>query len=223
MSADDVIRVAVVDDQELMRSALTMMVKSQPDLRLVGEAGDGHEALALVRSRAVDVVLMDLRMPRLGGIEAIAVITRELTATRVVALTTFDEDEYAFPAIRAGASAFLLKDARAEQIVDAIRIVHAGHAVVAPSTTRRLIAHVAASSAPDDAVAHRIRRLLTPRELEILLELATGDSNAEIAARLHLSEATVKTHVGQVLAKLALRDRVQAVVLAYESGLVRPG
>ena len=166
---------------------------------------------------------MDLRMPRLGGIEAITVITRELTATRVVALTTFDEDEYAFPAIRAGASAFLLKDARAEQIVDAIRIVHAGHAVVAPSTTRRLIAHVAASSAPDDAVAQRIRRLLTPRELEMLLELATGDSNAEIAARLHLSEATVKTHVGQVLAKLALRDRVQAVVLAYESGLVRPG
>lgn len=223
MSADDVIRVAVVDDQELMRSALTMMVQSQPDLRLVGEAGDGHEALALVRSRAVDVVLMDLRMPRLGGIEAITVITRELTATRVVALTTFDEDEYAFPAIRAGASAFLLKDARAEQIVEAIRIVHAGHAVVAPSTTRRLIAHVAASSAPDDAAAQRIRRLLTPRELEILLELATGDSNAEIAARLHLSEATVKTHVGQVLAKLALRDRVQAVVLAYESGLVRPG
>lgn len=217
------IRVAVVDDQELMRSALTMMVESQPDLILVGEAADGHEALALVRSRTVDVVLMDLRMPRLGGIEATGVITSELPATRVIALTTFDEDEHAFPAIRAGASAFLLKDARAEQIVEAIRIVHAGHSVVAPSTTRRLIEHVAASSAPDDARARRVRTLLTPRELETLLLMATGDSNSEIAARLHLSEATVKTHVGQVLAKLALRDRVQAVVLAYESGLVRPG
>lgn len=222
MSAVDVIRVAVVDDQELMRSALTMMVQSQPDLRLAGEAADGHDALALVRSRGVDVVLMDLRMPRLGGIEATAAITRELPTTRVIALTTFDEDEYAFPAIRAGASGFLLKDARAEQIVDAIRTVHAGHSVVAPSTTRRLIEHVAASSAPDYARAEEVRALLTPRELGTLMELATGDSNAEIAARLYLSEATVKTHVGQVLAKLALRDRVQAVVLAYESGLVRP-
>ncbi|HXH78851.1 MAG TPA: response regulator transcription factor [Nocardioides sp.] len=217
------IRVAVVDDQELMRSALTMMVESQPDLSLVGEAADGHEALALVRSRTVDVVLMDLRMPRLGGIEATEIITSELPSTRVIALTTFDEDDHAFPAIRAGASAFLLKDARAEQIVEAIRIVHAGHSVVAPSTTKRLIEHVAASSAPDDARARRVRTLLTPRELETLLLLATGESNSEIAARLHLSEATVKTHVGQVLAKLALRDRVQAVVLAYESGLVRPG
>jgi DNA-binding NarL/FixJ family response regulator len=223
VSTGDEIRVAVVDDQELMRSALTMMVESQPDLRLVGEAADGHEALALVRSRGVDVVLMDLRMPRLDGIEATAAITQELPATRVVALTTFDQDDYAFPAIRAGASGFLLKDARAEQIVDAIRTVHAGHSVVAPSTTRRLIEHVAASSAPDDSRAEEIRELLTPRELGTLLELATGESNSEIAARLHLSEATVKTHVGQVLSKLALRDRVQAVVLAYESGLVRPG
>lgn len=223
MSTGNQIRVAVVDDQELMRSALTMMVESQPDLRLVGEAADGHEALALVRSREVDVVLMDLRMPRLGGIEATAAITRELPGTRVVALTTFDEDEYAFPAIRAGASGFLLKDARAEQIVDAIRTVHAGHSVVAPSTTRRLIEHIAASSAPDGSRAEEIRALLTPRELGTLIELATGDSNAEIAARLHLSEATVKTHVGQVLAKLGLRGRVQAVVLVYESGLVRPG
>lgn len=223
MSGDDAIRVAIVDDQELIRSALTMMVESQPDFRLVGEAADGIEALALVRSRRVDVVLMDLRMPRLDGIAATAAIARELPATRVVALTTFDEDEFAFPAIRAGASGFLLKDARAEQIVDAIRVVHAGHSVVAPSTTRRLIEHVAASSVPDSARAAEIRALLTPRELATLLDLATGESNAEIAARLHLSEATVKTHVGQVLAKLALRDRVQAVVVAYESGLVRPG
>jgi DNA-binding NarL/FixJ family response regulator len=216
------IRVAVVDDQELMRSALRMMVSSQPDFELVGEAADGHEALALVRSRRVDVVLMDLRMPRLDGIAATAAINRELTDTRVLALTTFDLDDYAFPAIRAGASGFLLKDARAEEIVDAIRVVHAGHGVVAPSTTRRLIEHVARSTPGDSARAADIRDRLTPREFETLLELATGDSNAEIAARLYLSEATVKTHVGHVLAKLGLRDRVQAVVLAYETGLVRP-
>ncbi|WP_281290960.1 response regulator [Nocardioides antri] len=220
MNAPDPIRVAVVDDQELMRSALRMMVESQPDLDLVGEAADGHEALALVRARRVDVVLMDLRMPRMGGIEATEVIAREQPGTRVLALTTFDLDEYAFPAIRAGASGFLLKDARAEEIVEAIRTVHAGHGVVAPSTTRRLIEHVAASPGGTGAEADAVRARLTPRELDMLLELATGESNAEIARRLHLSENTVKTHVGHVLAKLGLRDRVQAVVLAYESGLV---
>ena len=216
---DERIRVGIVDDQELMRAALRMMVDSQPDLELVGEAADGHEALAMVRGRRVDVVLMDLRMPRLGGIDATATITREHPGTRVLALTTFDLDEYAFPAIRAGASGFLLKDARAEEIVEAIRTVHAGHAVVAPSTTRRLIEHVAATPAADSDRAAEVRDLLTPRELDMLRELATGDSNAEIARRLHLSENTVKTHVGHVLAKLGLRDRVQAVVLAYESGL----
>ncbi|MFD4326586.1 response regulator [Nocardioides sp. NPDC058538] len=216
------IRVAIVDDQELMRSALRMMVESQPDLELAGEAADGHEALALVRTKRVDVVLMDLRMPRLDGIQATAAITGEQPATRVVALTTFDLDDYAFPAIRAGASGFLLKDARAEEIVEAIRTVHAGHAVVAPSTTRRLLEHVAAAPATDSGRAADIRDTLTPRELDMLLELATGDSNAEIARRVHLSEATVKTHVGHVLAKLGLRDRVQAVVLAYETGLVGP-
>lgn len=216
------IRVAVVDDQELMRAALRMMVESQPDFALVGEAADGHEALALLRAHHVDVVLMDLRMPRMGGIEATTVITREQPGTRVLALTTFDLDDYAFPALRAGASGFLLKDARAEEIVDAIRTVHAGQGVVAPSTTRRLIEHVASTPAPDAARAAVIRDLLTARELDMLLELATGDSNAEIASRLHLSENTVKTHVGHVLAKLGLRDRVQAVVLAYESGLAGP-
>ena len=219
---DDTIRVAVVDDQELMRAALRLMVESQPDLQLVGEAADGNEALALVRARRVDVVLMDLRMPRLDGIEATAAITREQPRTRVLALTTFDLDEYAFPALRAGASGFLLKDARAEEIVGAIRTVHAGHGVVAPSTTRRLIEHVATTPAADGTRAARIRALLTPRELDMLRELATGDSNAEIARRLHLSENKVKTHVGHVLSKLGLRDRVQAVVLAYESGLARP-
>lgn len=222
MNAPEPIRVAVVDDQELMRSALRMMVESQPDLDLVGEAADGHEALALVRSRRVDVVLMDLRMPRLDGIRATAAITAEQPGCRVIALTTFDLDEYAFPAIRAGASGFMLKDARGEEIVEAIRTVHAGHGVVAPSTTRRLIEHVAGAPVEDGERAERIRAALTPRELDTLLEMATGDSNREIAGRLHLSEATVKTHVGHVLAKLGLRDRVQAVVVAYEAGLVRP-
>lgn len=216
------IRVAIVDDQELMRTALRMMVESQPDFELVGEAGDGYDALTLVRSRRVDVVLMDLRMPRRDGIEATAAIVQEFPGTRVMALTTFDLDEYAFPAIRAGASGFLLKDARSEEIVEAIRTVHAGHGVVAPSTTRRLIERVGRLPPDNDPRASKIRELLTPRELEMLLELATGDTNAEIAQRLHLSETTVKTHVGHVLAKLGLRDRVQAVVLAYETGLVRP-
>ena len=216
------IRVAVVDDQELMRSALRMMVESQPDLTLVGEADDGHAALELVRSRRVDVVLMDIRMPRLDGIQATAVIAAERPECRVIALTTFDLDEYAFPAIRAGASGFLLKDARGEEIVEAIRTVHAGHGVVAPTTTRRLLEHVASGPAPDGERAAQVRAALTPRELETLLEVATGDTNREIAGRLHLSEATVKTHVGHLLAKLGLRDRVQAVVLAYEAGLVGP-
>ncbi|SEE66598.1 response regulator transcription factor [Ruania alba] len=218
----DQIRVLVVDDQELMRSALRMMVQSQPDLTLVGEGADGHDALALVRRHRVDVVLMDIRMPRLDGIEATKIIAEEQPRTRVLALTTFDLDEYAFPALRAGASGFLLKDARAEDVVAAIRTVHAGHGVVAPSTTRRLIEHVATSVPEGAGRAAAIRECLTPRELEMLLELATGDSNAEIARRIHLSEATVKTHVGHVLSKLRLRDRVQAVVLAYETGLVRP-
>lgn len=216
------IRVAIVDDQELMRSALRMMVESQSDFEWAGDAADGHEALALVRSRPVDVVLMDLRMPKLDGIQATAAITAEQPACRVIALTTFDLDEYAFPALRAGASGFLLKDARSEDVVGAIRTVHAGHSVVAPSTTRRLIEHVTTTPAADGRKGDAVRRALTARELDILLEIATGASNREIAAKLNLSEATIKTHVGHVLAKLSLRDRVQAVVLAYESGLAHP-
>lgn len=222
MSGPDQIRVAVVDDQELMRSALRMMVESQSDLVLAGEAADGLDALALVRSHRVDVVLMDLRMPRLDGIQATATITAEQPDCRVIALTTFDLDDYAFRALRAGASGFLLKDARSEEIVDAVRTVHAGHGVIAPSTTRRLIEHIAAGPDPDAARAAEVRGALTPREFDTLLEIATGDTNREIAERLHLSEATIKTHVGHVLAKLGLRDRVQAVVLAYETGLVGP-
>jgi DNA-binding NarL/FixJ family response regulator len=217
------IRVAIVDDQELIRSALRMMVESQPDLELVGEAGDGIAGLDLLRAHRVDVVLMDVRMPRLDGIEATARITRDLPGTRVLALTTFDLDEYAFAAIRAGASAFLLKDARAEDIVEAIRVVHAGQAVVAPTTTRRLIEHLAASPGFDAGRAEAVLEPLTAREADVLRAVATGATNAEIARRLHVSEATVKTHVGHLLAKLGLRDRVQAVVLAYESGLVQPG
>ncbi len=215
------IRVAVADDQELIRSALRMMVDSQDDLEWVGEAADGHAVLALVRSRRVDVVLMDLRMPNLDGIAATATITAEQPGCRVIALTTFDLDEYAFPALRAGASGFLLKDARSEDIVEAIRTVHAGHGVIAPSTTRRLIEHVVASPARGDR-ADTVRAVLTPRELDILLHIATGATNREIADRLHLAEATIKTHVGHVLAKLGLRDRVQAVILAYQSGLAHP-
>ncbi|MFD6398103.1 response regulator [Nocardia sp. NPDC060249] len=222
LSDPEPVRVLIVDDQELMRSALRMMVQSQPDLELVGEAADGDEAVAAVRTRRVDVVLMDLRMPKLDGIEATALITAEQPRCRVIALTTFDLDDYVFPAIRAGASGFLLKDARGEEIIDAIRTVHAGHGVIAPTTTRRLIAHVAAAPSANSAAAVRIRAALTPREFGTLLEIATGDTNRDIAARLHLSEATVKTHVGHVLAKLGLRDRVQAVVLAYETGLVGP-
>lgn len=218
------IRVAVVDDQELMRSALRMMVESQDDLELVGEAADGLEAVELVRARATDVVLMDVRMPRLDGIDATRQILATRPRTRVIALTTFDLDELAFAALRSGASAFLLKDSRAEDIVDAIRVVHGGRAVLAPTTTRRLIEHLAETGVltrTDDVAA--LLAPLTGREAEVLRQLATGASNAEIAGRLFLSEATVKTHVGHVLAKLGLRDRVQAVVLAYESGLVRPG
>ncbi|WP_026163772.1 response regulator transcription factor [Kribbella catacumbae] len=222
MSGPEQIRVAVVDDQELMRSALRMMVESQSDFTFAGEGVDGLDALALVRSRRVDVVLMDLRMPRIDGIQATATITAEQPECRVIALTTFDLDDYAFRALRAGASGFLLKDARSEEIVDAVRTVHAGHGVIAPSTTRRLIEHIAAGPDPDAARAAEVRGTLTPREFDTLLEIATGDTNREIAERLHLSEATIKTHVGHVLAKLGLRDRVQAVVLAYETGLVGP-
>jgi DNA-binding NarL/FixJ family response regulator len=220
---DPKIRVAVVDDQELIRSALQLMVESQPDLEFVGAAGDGVAGLELVRAHRVDVVVMDVRMPRLDGIETTAAITRELPDTRVLALTTFDLDEYAFASIRAGASAFLLKDARAEDIVEAIRVVHAGQAVVAPTTTRRLIEHLAASPGFDAGRAEAILESLTPREADVLRAVATGATNAEIAAQMYVSEATVKTHVGHVLAKLGLRDRVQAVVLAYESGIVQPG
>ncbi|GIG59222.1 DNA-binding response regulator [Longispora fulva] len=216
------IRVFLADDQALVRAGLAMVVDAQPDMRVVGEADDGLDALAQLATIGADVVLMDVRMPRLHGVEATRRLIASGTSAKVVVLTTFDLDEYAFAALRAGASGFLLKDARPAELLTAIRAVHDGDAAIAPSTTRRLLDLVAADlpvPGPDpDPVA-----ALTGREHDILLQIASGASNAEIAARLFLSEATVKTHVGRVLAKLGLRDRVQAVVWSYEHRLVRPG
>jgi DNA-binding NarL/FixJ family response regulator len=220
------IRVFLVDDQELVRAGFRMVLDSQPDMEVVGEAGDGGEALEKLAVTKADVVLMDVRMPRLDGVEA----TRRVRAKngdgtpRVVVLTTFDLDEYAFAALKAGASGFLLKDAPPSDLLSAIRSVCTGDAVVAPSTTRRLLERFV-QHLPDPAppAVHDGLAALTAREREVLLTVARGLSNAEIAGELYLSEATVKTHVGRILAKLGLRDRVQLVVFAYENGLVGPG
>jgi DNA-binding NarL/FixJ family response regulator len=216
-----VIRVAVVDDQALVRGGLCMLVGSQPDMEVVVEAADGAAAVRDIPHREVDVVVMDVRMPRLDGIEA----TRMLLAgpaplPRVIMLTTFDLDEHVFAALRVGASGFLLKDVRPQHLLDAIRTVHRGSAVISPAMTRRLLDHVVPLMAPPSAAAHdaaeRIARL-TGRESEVFDLIAAALSNAEIASRLHLSETTVKTHVKHILAKLEARDRVQVVVLAHES------
>lgn len=214
------IRVALVDDQRLIRAGFRMVVASQPDMEVVAEAGDGDAAVSTLTSLAepADVVLMDVRMPGLDGIEACRQVTAALP-TRVVMLTTFDLDEYVVAAIKAGASGFLLKDAPPEDLLGAIRTVYAGDAVIAPSSTRRLLAKVAEyETEPADASA---LETLTEREREVLILMARGRSNKEICAELFLAEPTVKTHVGRVLAKLGARDRVQAVVIAYETGLVR--
>lgn len=221
------IRVLLVDDQALLRRGFRMVLEEQAGITVVGEASDGEEALAAVHRLSPDVVLMDVRMPGTDGIEGTRRIVEECPASRVLILTTFDLDEYAFSALRFGASGFLLKDVPPAELAGAIRSVADGDAVVAPSVTRRLL----------DAYAHRLPDLrpgrdpsgesglaqLTERELEVLVEVAGGLSNREIAARLFLAEATVKTHLGRILAKLGLRDRVQLVVYAYEVGLVRPG
>ncbi|GAA2726380.1 response regulator transcription factor [Cellulomonas aerilata] len=218
----DVIRVVLVDDQALIRIGLAMIVDAQDDMRVVGEAADGQRALDLLATTGCDVVLMDVRMPRLDGVAATErLLARGPQAPRVLVLTTFDLDEHAFAALRAGASGFLLKDAPAQEVLDAIRTVHAGDAVIAPSTTRRLLQHVAAdlpTAAADDALA-----VLTERERAVMMEVARGATNAEIAAHLHLAEPTVKTYVGRILTKLDLRDRVQIVIRAYETGLIRRG
>jgi DNA-binding NarL/FixJ family response regulator len=216
------IRVLVVDDQAMIRAGFSALLGAQPGIEIAGDASDGAEAITAVRALRPDVVLMDIRMPVLDGIEATRVIVADEPAPRVLILTTFDLDDYVYEALRAGASGFLLKDARADELVAAVRVVAAGDALLAPSVTRRLIAEFAARP---DGPPPRPERLqsLTPRETEVLVLVAGGLSNAEIAGRLVLAEQTVKTHVGRILAKLGLRDRTQAVVLAYESGLVRPG
>ena len=215
------IRVLLADDQRLVRSGFRMILRADPELEVVGEAGDGVEAVALARELRPDVVLMDVRMPRVDGIEA----TRQIAALdeppQVLVLTTFDLDEYVYAALRAGASGFLLKDAPEEQLSAAIRIAADGGALFSPGVTRRLIERFAALD-PDVAAPPQLEEL-TARELEVLRLIARGLSNAEIAAELVVSDHTVKTHVARVLAKLDLRDRTQAVIAAYESGLVRPG
>ncbi|MEV8406162.1 response regulator transcription factor [Streptomyces niveus] len=219
------IRVMLVDDQVLLRTGFRMVLAAQPDMEVVAEAGDGAEAIENLRTTAVDVVLMDVRMPRLDGVEATRRICAEPGAPKVLILTTFDLDEYAFSGLKAGASGFMLKDVPPSELLTAIRAVHSGDAVVAPSTTRRLLDRFSAMlpSAKESNAAGGALERLTGREREVMLLVAQGLSNGEIAARLVLSEATVKTHVGRILTKLALRDRVQVVVLAYESGLVRAG
>jgi DNA-binding NarL/FixJ family response regulator len=217
------IRVFLVDDQQMVRAGFRMLVDSQDDMVVVGEAGDGGEALERLAVTAADVVLMDVRMPRLDGVETTRRLLARPEPPRVIVLTTFDLDEHAFAAIRAGASAFLLKDAAPPDLLGAIRAVRAGDAVVAPSTTRRLLDHFAALPDPTASAAGDERLgLLTEREREVLTLIARGRSNTEIAADLVVAETTVKTHVGRILAKTGSRDRVQLVVLGYESGLVTP-
>ncbi|GAQ54770.1 transcriptional regulatory protein DegU [Streptomyces acidiscabies] len=218
------IRVMLVDDQVLLRTGFRMVLAAQPDMEVVAEAGDGVEALQVVRSTEVDVVLMDVRMPKLDGVEATRRICEEPDPPKVLILTTFDLDEYAFSGLKAGASGFMLKDVPPGELLAAIRSVHSGDAVVAPSTTRRLLDRFAPMlPSSGRAPEHKELERLTEREREVMILVAQGLSNGEIAARLVLSEATVKTHVGRILTKLGLRDRVQVVVLAYETGLVRAG
>jgi DNA-binding NarL/FixJ family response regulator len=218
------IRVLLVDDQELVRTGFRMILEAEDDIDVVGEAGDGAAAVAAAQSLRPDVVLMDIRMPGVGGIEA----TRRLCGgssdecPRVLILTTFDIDDYVYEALRAGASGFLLKDTPADDLVDGIRIVAAGDALLAPSVTRRLIAEFTARPTATVGTPDTLNDL-TERELEVLAQLARGLSNAEMAEALFVSETTIKTHVSHILTKLELRDRVQAVVVAYESGLVQPG
>jgi len=215
-----VIRVLIADDQELVRTGFRVILSAEPDLDVVGEARDGREAVEAVRTLAPDVALMDIRMPNLDGIEATRRVAA-LGATRVLILTTFDLDEYVYEALRAGASGFLLKDAGADELLHAVRVVAAGEALLSPSITRRLIEDYARRPPPSEQPA--ALGDLTARELEVLRLVAGGLSNAAVARELVVSDATVKTHVARIFAKCDLHDRAQAVVLAYESGLVQPG
>jgi len=217
------IRVLLADDQELMRMGFRMVLEAQEDMEIVAEAANGREAIAAAERVRPEVVLMDVRMPDMDGIAATREIVARDESARVIILTTFDLDDYVYAALRAGASGFLLKDAPPADLLSAVRAVACGDAVVAPRVTRRLLArHVTQLREPAEDEEGRLQEL-TPREREVMLEIARGSSNGEIAARLFLAEATVKTHVGRILSKLSLRDRVQIVILAYETGLILPG
>ncbi|MQY36083.1 Response regulator protein VraR [Streptomyces sp. RB17] len=217
------IRVLIADDQEMVRQGFTVLLNAQPGIEVVGQAVDGLDAIAQTAELSPDVVLMDIRMPELGGIDATRRITAERPAIKVLVLTTFDLDEYVYDALRAGASGFLLKDASADKLAEAVRVVAAGDALLAPGVTRRLIAQFSRLDAGPRAPLKQRVGELTERETEVLALIAQGLSNAEIAERLVVAEQTVKTHVGRILVKLGLRDRTQAAVFAYESGVVRPG
>ncbi len=217
------LRVLIVDDQELVRTGFRMILQTEPDLEVVGEAENGLRAVSLARELAPDVVLMDIRMPELDGIEATRrIVSPDGRGPKVLMLTTFDMDEYVYDALRAGASGFLLKDVPAPQLANGVRTIAAGDALLAPSITRRLIEEFTAGAAVPSTPPRGLDEL-TPRELEVFGLVARGLSNAEIAAELIVGETTVKTHVTRLLMKLGLRDRVQAVVLAYEAGIVTPG
>ncbi|KMO99321.1 response regulator [Streptomyces roseus] len=216
------IKVMIADDQMMVRQGFTVLLDAQPDIEVVGQAVDGADAVAKVAAYGPDVVLMDIRMPGMGGIEATSVITAAPGSTvKVLVLTTFDLDEYVYEALRAGASGFLLKDASADQLAEAVRVVAAGEALLSPNITKRLITEFSRLGAPRAPSKARIDEL-TERETEVLSLIAQGLSNAEIAAHLVVAEQTVKTHVGRILVKLGLRDRTQAAVFAYDTGLVRP-
>ncbi|MEJ3405856.1 response regulator transcription factor [Rathayibacter sp. YIM 133350] len=213
------IRILIADDQELIRLGFRMALTAQPDIEVVAEASDGAQAVEEARRTRPDIILMDVRMPHVDGIAATAAITKALPNTRVLILTTFDLDEYAFAGLRAGASGFMLKDSKADQLVDAIRAVAAGEAVISPRITRRML-DLFGTQIPTDNAQNDPTAALSAREREVLIAIAQGKSNPEIAAELFLSEATVKSHVGRVLAKLGLRDRIHAVIYAYEHRLV---
>jgi DNA-binding NarL/FixJ family response regulator len=215
------IRVFLADDQALVRSGFRMLIEAEDDLQVVGEAADGASTIEQVRRIPTDVVLMDIRMPVLDGVEATRQIVAEGLPTRVLVLTTFDLDEYVFSALKAGASGFMLKDARPEDLLNAIRTVSLGEAVIAPSATRRLLDHVVPTLPTNPEGTDPRLELLTDRELEVLEEIAAGATNAEISAKLYMAEGTVKTHIGRLLSKLHCRDRVGLVLFAYESGLVK--
>jgi DNA-binding NarL/FixJ family response regulator len=220
------LHVVIADDQALVRAGFRMILEADGGIQVVGEAADGEEAISVVRQLQPDVVLMDVRMPRLDGLEATRrLLADSASAPRVIMLTTFDIDEYVYTALRAGASGFLLKDVTPEQLVASVKLVSAGDALLAPSITRRLVERFAPAPPETQPAGAQARELetLTSREREVLVLMARGLSNAELAEQLTLSEATVKTHVARILGKLGLRDRVQAVVLAYETGLVAPG